>query len=410
MHSKRNVSRKGQPLSHAPLVRIGDIGELFKGKGIRRSDLSNDGFPCLRYGEIYSTYDNAIAYLKSQVSSKAASSAKSLKTGDIVFAASGETLDEIGKAVAYIGPEPAYVGGDTVVLREHHQDPIFLAHALNSEHARKQKARLGKGHSIVHIHAPDLSSVEIYLPPLAEQRRISKLLRTWDDALEKLNALRAAKDRRLDTLRVSLLFGKLRLDRGYHKWAPKFLSAVTHELTDRNNGEGLGPDSVMGISKVRGVAPMRKQMIPSDISRYKRLPPRAFAYIPWSIDIGSFAMNKHDDEVLISPDYITFACNAEGLDPDYLDHLCMTTWWAHYSSNRGSGSVRKRTYYRNLATLKLPLPELDEQRAISEVLNSARYDLATTEREIKAVALQKHGLMQRLLTGEWGVNPVEVSA
>lgn len=405
MHSKRNLNCNEKPLSHASLVRIGDIGKLYKGKGIRRSDLSDDGVPCLRYGEIYSTYGNTINCLKSRVSSKVASSAMALNTGDIVFAASGEKLDEIGKATAYIGPEPAYVGGDTVVLCEHQQDPIFLAHALNSEHARKQKARLGKGHSIVHIHAPDLSSVEIYLPPLHEQRRISEILQTWDDALEKLSALRTEKDRRLDALRISLLFGKLRLDRGHRKWAPKLLSAVTRELNERNKGGCLGLDSVMGISKLRGISPMRKQMIPSDISRYKRLPPRAFAYIPWSIDIGSFAMNKHDEEVLISPDYITFSCDADGLDPDYLDHLCMTTWWAHYSSSRGSGSVRKRTYYRNLAALTLPLPEFDEQRAISEVLNIAQYDLAITEREIEAVALQKRGLMQRLLTGEWRMSP-----
>ena len=410
MHSKRNVSCKYQPLTHVSLARVGDIGEIFRGTGIRRSDLSEDGLPCLRYGEIYSTYGNTVDCLKSRVSSKAASSAKVLKTGDIVFAASGETLEEIGKAVAYIGPEPAYVGGDTVVLRGHHQDPVFLAHALNSEHARKQKARLGKGHSIVHIHAPDLSSVEIYLPSLSEQRRISEILRTWDDALEKLGVLRAAKRRLLGALRVSLLFGKLRLDGWHHKWAPKLLSAVTHELTERNGAESLGRGSVMGISKMRGVVPMRKQVIPSDISRYKRLPPCAFAYIPWNIDIGSFAMNKHDEEVLISPDYITFACNADGLDPDYLDHLCTTTWWKHYSSSRGSGSVRQRTYYRDLAALKLPLPEFDEQRAISTVLNTARYDLATTERKIEAIALQKRGLMKRLLTGEWRVKPKEVSA
>ena len=155
---------------------------------------------------------------------------------------------------------------------------------------------------------------------------------------------------------------------------------------------------------------MRKQMIPNDISRYKRLSSRAFAYIPWSIDIGSFAMNKRNREVLISPDYIAFACNADGLDPDYLSHMCMTSWWAHYVSSRGSGSVRQRTYYRDLATLKVPLPELKEQKAIAAVLNTACRDLIMTEREIEAVTLQKRGLMQKLLTGEWRVNSKRVSA
>ena len=154
---------------------------------------------------------------------------------------------------------------------------------------------------------------------------------------------------------------------------------------------------------------MREQTISANTSRYKRLPPRAFTYDPMRVKIGSFAMNKHDKEVLISPDYIAFACNADDLDPGYLDHMCMTSWWAHHASSRGSGSVRPRTYYRDLSTLKLPFPELDEQKAIAAVLNAARYDLILTEREIETVTLQKLGLMQKLVTGEWRVNSEKAS-
>ena len=410
MRNEQKVSPRGRRSSRTPFVRLGDIGEFLRGKGIPRSDLSDEGIPCLRYGEIYSSYDNTVAYLKSRVAPEAAAAATVLKTRDIVFTDASETLEEIAKAVAYIGPEPAYVGDHTIIFREHRQDPAFLAHALNSEHARKQKSRLGKGQSIVMISASDLSNVEILLLPLTEQRKVAKIFETWDGALENLRSLRMAKERRLGALRSSLLFCKLRLGVSNRKWTPTRLSDVTHELNARNGSNGLIREHVMGISKTRGVVPMRKQMIPNDISRYKRLSSRAFAYIPWSIGVGSFAMNKRNREVLISPDYIAFACNADGLDPDYLSHVCMTSWWAHYTSSRGSGSVRQRTYYRDLATLKVPLPELKEQKAIAAVLNTARHDLALTEREIDAVTLQKRGLMQKLLTGEWRVNSRRVSA
>ena len=410
MHDQNNVSRNDQPTSYAPLIRLSDIGEFFKGKGIRRSNLSNDGFACLRYGEIYSTYDNTIACLRSRVAPEAASSAKILKTGDIVFTAVGETLEEIGKAVAYIGPEPAYVGEHTIVLRGHRQDPIFLAHALNSEYVRKQKVRLGKGQPIVIISVSDLSSVEILLPPLSEQRKIAEILKTWDDALETLRSLRMAKEKRLGALRASLLFGKLRLKGQNRRWVPTRLADVTHELAERNGDKGLGKEYVMGVTKAHGIVPMRKQTIAGNISRYKRLPPRAFAYNPMRINIGSIAMNERGEEALVSSVYVVFACNADSLDTDYFDHLRMTSWWIHYISSVASGSVRMVVRYRDLAELKLPLPELDEQKAIAAVLNTARHDLALTEREIDAVTLQKRGLMQKLLTGEWRVNSKRVSA
>ena len=410
MRDEQNVSHRRHRPRRASLAKLGDIGEFFRGKGIPRSDLSDEGFPCLRYGEIYSSYDNTVAYLKSRVSPKAAALATVLKTRDIVFTDASETLEEIAKAVAYIGPEPAYVGDHTIILREHRQDPVFLAHALNSEHARKQKSRLGKGQSIVMISASDLSNVEVLLLPLTEQQKVAEILKTWDDALEKLRILHTAKEKRLGALRASLLFGKLRLKGQSRKWEPMGLAEVTYELTERNLGETLGREYVMGISNARGVVPMRKQTIADDISRYKRFPPNAFAYNPWCIDTGAIARNELGEEVLVSGAYVVFTCNAEGLDSDYLNHLRMTSWWTHYVRSVASGSVRMSVHYRDLATLKLPLPELDEQRAIATVLNAAHYDLLATKCEIEALTLQKRGLMQKLLTGEWRVNSEEISA
>ncbi|MCF6277543.1 MAG: restriction endonuclease subunit S, partial [Anaerolineales bacterium] len=212
-----------------------------------------------------------------------------------------------------------------------------------------------------------------------------------------------AKTRRLDSLRAALLFGGLRLDGQRRNWEPRRLAEVTHELTARNGDKAFGRDAVMGVTKANGIVPMREQTIAGDISRYKVLPPRAFAYNPMRINVGSIAMNEGKAEVLVSPDYVVFGCNDGGLDPDYLDHLRKTRWWGHYINSGGSGSVRMRTYYDDLAAMKLPLPELDEQREIIRILNTARDDLTITEKEIQALNRQKRGLMQKLLTGEWRV-------
>ena len=333
----------------------------------------------------------------------AANVKSSLRTGDVLVVRSG------APGIACV-VTPEFEGSnciDVVFARPNPKAvlPEYLAEYTNSAIGKQHVLGNKGGLALQHFNVGAYKEMLVLLPPILEQRRIAEILRTWDEALEKLTALRAAKQDRLGTLRAALLFGRLRLNGHRYNWMPTRLEAVTHELTRRNGTKGLGREYVMGVTKTEGVVPMREQTIAGDISRYKRLPPRAFAYNPMRINVGSIAMNEREEEVLVSPDYVVFACNADRLDPDYLDHLRKTSWWAHYINSGGSGSVRQRTYYDDLAALKLPLPELDEQKAIAAVLNTALAELDATACEIEALTRQKRGLMQKLLTGEWRVPP-----
>ena len=145
----------------------------------------------------------------SSVSSDAATKATPIQSGDIIFAASGETAAEIGKAIAFVGLYPAVAGGDTVIFRNHGQEPAYLAHMLNSSDVARQKTRLGKGQSVVHIHVPELFQVEVSLPPPHEQRKIVKILATWDTAIEKIEALAEQYRTQKRGLMQKLLTGKV---------------------------------------------------------------------------------------------------------------------------------------------------------------------------------------------------------
>ena len=192
-------------------VKLGQFGTFYKGRGITKADLVECGIPCLRYAEIYTKYDGAVNELSSSVSPDAATKATPIQSGDIIFAASGETAAEIGKAIAFVGCDPAVAGGDTVIFRDHGQEPAYLAYALNDVDAARQKARLGKGQSVVHIHVPELFQVEVSLPPLHEQRKIVKILTTWDTAIEKTKALVEQYRTQKRGLMQKLLTGKWRI-------------------------------------------------------------------------------------------------------------------------------------------------------------------------------------------------------
>ena len=90
-----------------------DIGNFLRGSGISKKDLSDTGIPAIRYGDIYTKYDFVIKNVSSFTNSKGTE----LKKGDILFAGSGETAEEIGKSVAFIDDYKAFAGGDIIIFR-----------------------------------------------------------------------------------------------------------------------------------------------------------------------------------------------------------------------------------------------------------------------------------------------------
>jgi type I restriction enzyme S subunit len=178
------------------------IGSFSKGKGISKNEVIEDGIPCMRYAEIYTEYDIVLKNIKSFIDEKSALNSKQLKQGDILFAGSGETLDDIGKSVAFIDNFEAYVGGDTVILSPKTKyNSLFMSYQLNSTLVRLQLRKLGQGSSVVHIYSSGLEKVKVPLPPLKEQKQIADILSTADEKLEVLKA----KKEKFETLKIGLL-------------------------------------------------------------------------------------------------------------------------------------------------------------------------------------------------------------
>jgi type I restriction enzyme S subunit len=173
---------------------LGSLGVFHRGRGIKRDDVRSGGTPCIRYGELYAEFDDYTAQARSFVSAGVAATAFPLQRDDLLFAGSGETREEIGKCVAYVGPTPAVAGGDVIVLRGDRFNSIYLGVLANSPEVRRQKARAGQGDAVVHIYSEALAAIEVSLPPREEQDAIAQVI---IDA----NCEIAALGRRLDKAR-----------------------------------------------------------------------------------------------------------------------------------------------------------------------------------------------------------------
>ena len=156
---------------------LGEIAtDMYRGSGIKRDQISQIGFPCVRYGEIYTTYNYSFNECVSHTNESLINPKKYFDKGDILFAITGESVEDIGKCIAYTGKERCLCGGDIVVMK-HNQYPQFLAYALSTKEAIRQKG-LGKVKlKVVHTNVPALKSIKIYLPTdiKVQQQIVSRL-------------------------------------------------------------------------------------------------------------------------------------------------------------------------------------------------------------------------------------------
>lgn len=191
--------------------RLGDIGTFYKGQGIRRDDVSDEGVPCIRYGEIYTQYGDCVVTPESHISETVAETAFPLRCGDVLFAGSGETAEEIGMCVAYLGEKPAFAGGDIVVLRPNEGVSAYLGRLLNHPTIAQEKARLGQGDAVVHISARNLAQIEVHLPKQEEQTAIATALSDMDAEIEVLERRRDKARQLKQGMMQQLLTGRVRL-------------------------------------------------------------------------------------------------------------------------------------------------------------------------------------------------------
>ena len=154
--------------------RASALGNIVRGNGIKRTETVLDGLPCIRYGEIYTTYNHSFEKTKSFVPKELFDRCKHISYGDVVFTLTGENKPDIAKAVVYLGTQAIAAGGDLAFWTQHGMNPLYLMFVLNSPYAISKKVVLATGDIIVHISGDKIGSILIPIPPLEEQERIVK--------------------------------------------------------------------------------------------------------------------------------------------------------------------------------------------------------------------------------------------
>ena len=184
--------------SHWEVKRLAQMGTFSKGGGGTKDDEAEHGLPCIRYGDIYTSHKYFATQSRSRIHPDRTPNYARIKYGDVLFAGSGETIEDIGKSVVSLIEKEAYCGGDVILFRPTVQvHPRFMGYTLDSPPFAFQKSSMGRGITIMHIYSSQLKNMCIPLPPLDEQAAIVRYL---DHADELINRYINAKERLIPLL------------------------------------------------------------------------------------------------------------------------------------------------------------------------------------------------------------------
>lgn len=255
-----------------------------------------------------------------------------------------------------------------------------------------------------------LASVKLAFPPLREQYKIAAILRTWDLGLEKLSALRKAKERLRLWLRTEVATGKRRLPGFYGVWRDVPLSDV---LTEHGEAS-TGAEEVYSVSVHKGlvnqIEHLGRSFAAASTNHYNRVLPGDIVYTKsptGDFPLGIIKQSRVDHPVIVSPLYGVFTplrCEFGIMLEAHFEAPLAVRNYLNPLVQKGAKNTIAITNKRFLeGKLRLPL-DPNEQKAIAAILETSRRELDVIDREIAALTRQKRGLTQKLLTGKWAVN------
>ena len=165
---------------------MGEIGTFIRGNGLQKKDFTESGVGCIHYGQIYTHYGTFADKTKSFVNEGLAKKLLEVENGDIVLACTSENIEDVAKAVAWLGKETIVTGGHSVVFK-HNQNPKYIAYFMQTALFFNQKKKYAYGAKVIDIKSEDLAKILIPIPPLELQEKIVAILDRFETLVNDLS-------------------------------------------------------------------------------------------------------------------------------------------------------------------------------------------------------------------------------
>ena len=372
---------------------LDNIATLSKGIGISKEQLSEDGEPCILYGELYTKYKSEII---KQVESKTdinGSKLKRSKANDVIIPCSGETAVDIATARC-VPFDNILFGGDLNVISLHQYDGAFMSYQLNGKR-KYDIARVAQGVSIVHLYGEHLKAIKTYNPTLPEQQKIAKLLSLLDDRIDTQNKIIEKLQSLIKGLSQQLLSSE-------NDWILYRLDDLA-QIKSGYSGTQVSYQTPYKVSRIETIS---KHCI--DIQRigYVECIPESYRLNVGNIlfsninsiqYIGNTAYLDKDYGLYHGMNLLRIIPNTTIVRPRFLHLLLCTDWAINYFQTICNKAVSQASINQTaLGKSRFPIPPMSVQQQICSMFELTERKLDNEQEYISCLQQQKRYLLQKM--------------
>lgn len=365
--------------------KLGTLGQFLKGSILSKADLSEEGKPCVLYGELYTKYSEVI---KNVISKTNLENDKLVlgKKNDVLIPSSGETAIDIATA-SCLQQDNVILGGDLNVFRSDKVNGVFTSYQLNSS-KKREIARLSQGASVVHIYNEQLKKIKLSVPSKEEQEKIASFFSLIDEKIslqsEKVEALKDYKRGMMQKIFSRELRFKDDEGRDYPEWEEKKLGDISDIGTGSNDlqdkvDDGIYPFFVRSanIERINSYTfDGEAILIPGDGNIGQ-----IYHYIN-----GKFAYHQRVYKI---SDFV------EGISGKYI-YYYMSRFFLKEALKNSVKATVDSLRLPTLTGMKVLLPCIEEQVKISEVLNKLEEKINKEQEKLDTLNEYKKGLLQQM--------------
>lgn len=167
--------------------KMSEVGTFIRGKRFVRTDIVEEGIPCIHYGDIYTYYGLTATKAKTYLKPEKAEKMKFASKNDVVIVGAGENNMDIGVGVAWLSDEKVAIH-DACYIFKSKMNPRFVSHYLRGSNYHLQIKKYVCEGKICSISSKSIGRSLIPVPSLQEQERIATILDRFESLTTSLQS------------------------------------------------------------------------------------------------------------------------------------------------------------------------------------------------------------------------------